>query len=137
FLSLGVFDKTLSELPSGSQVLIDATDTDYIDPDVLTMIREFRDSTGPQRDIKVSLRGFSAVHHLEDEIQFVDYSSRELQNEITPAQVLQILREGNERFRTGRRLPRDLNAQIHGSSIGQFPLAVVLSCIDSRNPAEI
>lgn len=137
FLSLGVIDKTLSELPNGSQVLIDATDTEYIDPDVLTMIREFRDSTGPQRDIKVSLRGFSAVHHLEDEIQFVDYSSRELQNEITPAQVLQILREGNERFRTGRRLPRDLNAQIHGSSIGQFPLAVVLSCIDSRNPAEI
>ncbi len=137
FLSAGVIDRTLSELPDGTHVLLDATDTEYIDPDILTMIKEFRDSTAPQRGIKVSLTGFSKAYELADEIQYVDYSSRELQSEITPAQVLKILQEGNERFRTGHRLPRDLRAQIHGSSAGQFPLAVVLSCIDSRNPVEI
>jgi carbonic anhydrase len=137
FLSAGVIEKTLSELPDGTHVLFDATDTQYIDPDILTMIKEFRDFTGPQRNIKVSLTGFAKAHQLDDQIQYVDYSSRELQSEITPAQVLRILEEGNERFRTGHRLPRDLRAQIHGSSVGQFPLAVVLSCIDSRNPVEI
>jgi len=137
FLSAGVIDKTLSQLPRGTHVLLDATNTEYIGSDILTMIKDFRDTTAPRRNIKVSLRGFADAYELEDELQFVDYSSRELQREITPEQVLKILQEGNERFRTGRRLPRDLQAQIYGSSVGQFPLAVVLSCIDSRNPAEI
>lgn len=137
FLSRGVLDQTLTGLKNGTHVMLDATDSEYIDPDILTMIKEFRDFTAPQRDIKVSLKGFSEKHELKDEIQYVDYSSRELQSEISPAQVLEILRDGNERFRTGQRLPRDLQTQIHGSAVGQFPLAVVLSCIDSRNPIEI
>jgi len=137
FLNRGVLDRTLSELPEGTHVLLDATDTEFIDPDILTLIKEFCDEIAPQRNIKVSLKGFLDHHELHDELQFVDYSSRELQQEISPAQVLEILQEGNQRFRTGQRLPRDLKAQIHGSSVGQFPLAVVLSCIDSRNPVEI
>jgi carbonic anhydrase/SulP family sulfate permease len=47
------------------------------------------------------------------------------------------LLEGNERFRTGRRLTRDLDRQLHATAKGQHPLAVVLSCIDSRTPAEL
>jgi carbonic anhydrase/SulP family sulfate permease len=137
FLNRGVLDKTLTEIPDGSHVMLDATSTQYIDPDILTLIKEFRDFVAPRHNIKLSLKGFGGDHELEDHIQYVDYSSRELQTEITPEQVLNILREGNERFRTGKRLPRDIHAQIHGSSIGQFPLAVVLSCIDSRTPVEL
>ncbi|MDB5337865.1 MAG: sulfate transporter, partial [Planctomycetaceae bacterium] len=65
------------------------------------------------------------------------YSTRELQGQITSTQVLQILAEGNERFRTGRRLSRDLNRQLLATAQGQHPLAVVLSCIDSRTPSEL
>ncbi len=137
FLSAGVLDRTLAELPDGTHVHLDATDTEYIDPDILMMIKEFCDFTASQRNIKVSLTGFNGDHQLLDQIQFVDYSSRELQSAISPAQVLKIMQEGNERFRTGNRLPRDLRAQIHGSAFGQFPLAVVLSCIDSRTPVEV
>jgi carbonic anhydrase len=67
----------------------------------------------------------------------VDYSTRDLQQLLTSAQVLQILQEGNERFRTGKRLTRDLNRQLQATAVGQHPLAVVLSCIDSRTPAEL
>ena len=56
---------------------------------------------------------------------------------MTPRQALEILQEGNEQLRSGRRLPRDLNRQIYATSRGQHPLAVVLSCIDSRTPAEL
>jgi carbonic anhydrase/SulP family sulfate permease len=87
--------------------------------------------------VQVSLRGFRDKYKLDDEIQFVDYSTRELQEQLSAQQVLQILREGNERFRTGHRLTRDLGRQINASAKGQHPLAVVLSCIDSRTPAEI
>jgi carbonic anhydrase/SulP family sulfate permease len=67
----------------------------------------------------------------------VDYSTRELQTALTPQQVLQILKDGHERFRTGRRLTRDLGRQVRATADGQHPLAVVLSCIDSRAPAEL
>jgi len=137
FLNRGVLDKTFAEIPDGSHVLLDATDTQYIDPDILTLIKEFCDYIAPRHDIKVSLKGFNGEYELEDRLQYVDYSSRELQSEITPEQVLNILQDGNERFRTGKRLPRDLRAQIHGASGGQFPLAAVLSCIDSRTPVEL
>jgi carbonic anhydrase/SulP family sulfate permease len=56
---------------------------------------------------------------------------------LTPEQVMQILRDGNERFRTGQRLTRDLVRQVNATAMGQSPMAVVLSCIDSRTPAEL
>jgi carbonic anhydrase/SulP family sulfate permease len=56
---------------------------------------------------------------------------------MSPQQVLDVLREGNRRFRTGHRLSRDFSRQVVATAKGQSPLAVVLSCIDSRVPAEL
>ena len=50
---------------------------------------------------------------------------------------MQILKDGHERFRTGQRLTRDLSRQVRATAGGQHPLAVVLSCIDSRAPVEL
>src|SRR5262249_6633059 len=38
---------------------------------------------------------------------------------------------------TGHRLTRDYSRQLTTTALGQHPLAVVLSCIDSRTPAEL
>jgi carbonic anhydrase len=124
-------------VPRGGQVLLDAQDTDYIDPDILALIRDFKEQMAPARGVEVSLIGFRSKYHLEDQIQYVDHSTRELQDALTPQQALQILKEGHERFRTGRRLSRDLGRDLGATAAGQYPLAVVLSCIDSRTPAEL
>ncbi len=58
-------------------------------------------------------------------------------NEMTPDQVFEFLKKGNERFVSKKRLNHDYNAQKRSSSEGQYPAAVILSCIDSRAPAEI
>jgi carbonic anhydrase len=83
------------------------------------------------------LLGFRNKYQLFDQIQYVDYSTRELQSALSPEQVLLILREGHDRFRAGRRLTRDLGRQASATAKAQHPLAVVLSCIDSRTPAEL
>jgi carbonic anhydrase/SulP family sulfate permease len=138
FLNKAALTRMLDEVPRGGHVLFDASSTDYIDPDVLALIREFDETTGPARGIEVSLRGFKDRYLLEDRTQFVDYSTRELQERMSPAQVLQLLKEGHERFRTGRQLSRDFRRDVQATGdVGQHPLAVVLSCIDSRVPAEI
>ncbi len=137
FLNRASLEKALRSAPRGTHVLLDAHGTDYIDPDILALIREFKDRTAPVRGVQVSLRGFRTKYQLQDQIQYVDYSTRELQDQVTPTQVLHILREGNQRFRQGRRLTRDLGRQLDASARGQHPLAVVLSCIDSRTPGEL
>ena len=136
FLNRARLDQALNEVPAGGHVLLDARQTVYIDPDVLGLIHDFKEHTGPARSVTVSLLGFRKKYHLDDEIQYVDYSNRTIQSQITPEQALQILKEGNERFRTGRQLTRDSGRQINATSEGQFPLAAVLSCIDSRTPTE-
>lgn len=63
--------------------------------------------------------------------------TKEQRDRMTPGQVLDTLRQGNERFRTGKMVSRDYRDQQRTSAAGQFPAAVVLGCIDSRAPAEI
>jgi carbonic anhydrase len=63
--------------------------------------------------------------------------TKEQRDRLTPGQVLDAMKKGNERFRTGNMASRDYLDQQRTSAAGQFPAAVVLGCIDSRAPAEI
>lgn len=138
FFSRAALEQALGEVPPGGHVLIDARDTDYIDPDVLEFLLEYRDKIAPARHVDVNLVGFKERYpQLADQIQFVDYTTRDLQAKVHPNRVLDLLREGNERFRTGKRIERDFRRQVERTAPGQAPLAVVLSCIDSRTPAEL
>jgi len=137
FLNRAALSHVLAEVPRHGRVLLDAQNTDYIDPDVLDLIRDFKEQAGPARDIDVSLIGFRNEYKFKDQIQYVDYSTRELQAALTPQQVLQILKDGHERARTGQRLTRDFIRQVRATAEGQHPLAVALSCIDSRTPVEL
>ena len=56
---------------------------------------------------------------------------------MTPEQALAELKAGNARFVAGHPLKRDLPADVKATASGQYPIAVVLSCLDSRQPIEI
>jgi carbonic anhydrase/SulP family sulfate permease len=137
FLNRAALERSLHDAPPGTHVLLDARRTDYIDPDVLSLIRNFRDVVAPAHGVRVSLRGFREKYQLHDDIQFVDYTTQELQEQLTPAKVLQILHEGNQRFRSGRSLDRDLKKQLREEIVNQHPMAVLISGIHSRIPAEL
>lgn len=55
---------------------------------------------------------------------------------LTPDAIVELMRRGNQRFRRGEKQPRDALAEQRSSAKGQYPAAVILSCIDSRAPAE-
>ena len=59
------------------------------------------------------------------------------QEQISPDTALQMLKEGNSRFVQNKMISRNLQGQVTDTSTGQFPFAAILSCIDSRVPAEI
>jgi len=57
-------------------------------------------------------------------------------DQMTAEQIITMMQQGNERFRTGKETPHNYLAQQKASAKGQYPAAVILSCIDSRAPAE-
>ena len=63
--------------------------------------------------------------------------NKELQDAITPAMALDLLKEGNKRFVNNLKVNRNLLQQANETSDGQHPFAVILSCIDSRTSAEL
>jgi carbonic anhydrase len=63
--------------------------------------------------------------------------TKEAQTKITPAKALEMLKQGNERFVSGKVLKRDYLAQVKQTSEGQFPFAAIVSCLDSRIPPAI
>ena len=62
--------------------------------------------------------------------------SAEEQAALTPDTVIDLLKEGNQRFLNGTLTSRDHSAQVRNSTLGQYPKAVILSCLDSRVPVE-
>ena len=62
--------------------------------------------------------------------------TKEEQQSLTPDKIMTLLKEGNERFVKGELTVKDFPKQIIEASKGQYPKAVILSCLDSRVPIE-
>ena len=63
--------------------------------------------------------------------------TRALRDALTPLEAIDVLRKGNERFVNNLKANRNLLQQVNETSDGQHPMAIVLSCIDSRTSAEL
>jgi carbonic anhydrase len=66
-----------------------------------------------------------------------DALTHEQRDKMTPEQIIQEMREGNERFQRGETKPRSYLREQKASAKGQYPAAALLTCIDSRAPAEV
>lgn len=80
-----------------------------------------------RHDQNLSTNGAEAVHT----------HTKEIRESLSPADALQILKDGNERFSGNLKANRNLLQQVNETRDGQFPFAAVLSCIDSRTSAEL
>lgn len=62
--------------------------------------------------------------------------TKEAQASLTPDAVIEDFKSGNKRFMSNDLTMRDHSAQVRKTTLGQYPKAVILSCIDSRVPVE-
>jgi len=135
FLNKANIQRTFEHLPTYSEVVIDATRSKYIDYDVYEIIQNFK-IEAQQKRIKLTienLRGFGVLPPVEN-ARALTYDT---QQALTPAKVLALLKEGNERFVNNLKSNRNLLEQINDTRQGQFPLAIILSCMDSRTSVEL
>ncbi|WP_428944988.1 carbonic anhydrase [Pantoea sp. FN060301] len=70
-------------------------------------------------------------------ISFAASLSKDERDGMTPDSVIERFKQGNLRFRENRPVKHNFLEQKRSSIAGQYPAAVILSCIDSRAPAEI
>jgi carbonic anhydrase len=62
--------------------------------------------------------------------------TKEQRDKMTADEIIQQMKAGNERFRSGKPQHRDLMREAKATAKGQYPAAIVFSCVDSRAPAE-
>ncbi len=135
FLNKANIQQTFEQLPVDSEVIIDATRSKYIDYDVFEIIENFK-IEARRKHIKLTtenLRGFGVLKPVEN----ARAPTYDTQQALTPAKVLAILKEGNERFVNNLKSNRNLLEQINDTRQGQFPIAIILSCMDSRTSVEL
>jgi carbonic anhydrase len=66
-----------------------------------------------------------------------DTLTKAQRDSMTPEQIIEAMKRGNARFQRGERKARNYLGEQRASAAGQYPAAVLLSCIDSRAPAEV
>lgn len=66
FLNKASIKLTLDHLPADTTVVIDATQSQYIDFDVLELIREFKEVKAPQKNINCQLIGFKEKYGIDN-----------------------------------------------------------------------
>ncbi len=135
FLNKANILQTLDHLPDRSEVVIDATSTRYIDYDVFEIIQNFK-IEAEQKGIKLVIENLSGYGNIEPVSNALPHT-KETQWFLTPGRVLEILQEGNRRFVHNLRSNRNLLEQVNITREGQFPMAIILSCIDSRTSVEL
>lgn len=135
FLNKANIKRTLEHVPANSDVVIDATRSKYMDYDVYEVIEDFKNEA-QFKNIKLTLenmRGFGTLKPIENARSHT-YAS---QQALTPVDVLAILQDGNENFINNLEANRNLLEQVNDTQQGQFPLAIILSCMDSRTSVEL
>jgi MFS superfamily sulfate permease-like transporter len=155
FLNKANIMVSLENVPENSSLILDASKTKYIDYDVLEVMREFIEVKAPARSIHLTLIGFKEEYAIENtesiyDVILADEKKNEpndelhrelyqqsLQEKITPAQALQVLKEGNFRFVNNLKSNHNLLAQVNVTKDNQYPFAAILSCIDSRTSVEL
>lgn len=136
FLNKASLLAELSAIPKNSQLIIDARYSNYIDKEISELINEFQQEQAPLRQISLNLIGFKDHYDIHNYIDFLNVTTYDVQANLTPPQVLNLLLEGNLRFLHDTRIHRTTKIDIKYTAETQHPMAVVLGCIDSRVPVE-
>jgi carbonic anhydrase len=137
FLNKASIKDVLWKIPEGSKAIIDATNSEYIDEDVLELINDFKTTVAPDRNIQLNILGIKDRYESNDLIRFTNVLDKKTQQSFTPEEVLEFLKKGNQRFVKGEWSDKYYHHQISATSSDQNPVAVIVSCIDSRTSPEI
>ncbi|MCZ2129745.1 MAG: carbonic anhydrase [Bacteroidia bacterium] len=136
FLSKATMKNALWQIPEKSKVIIDASRAVFIDHDIRELLDDFKTTVAKERQIQLNIIGGNEDTNVADYLQFENVIDQKQQEYLTPKEVIELLKDGNERFVNGTLSRKFFPNQVKATSKGQHPMAIVVSCIDSRTTAE-
>ncbi len=136
FLNKASLVAELAAIPRASQLIIDARYSRYIDKEIIELIKDFQIEQAAHKEISLNLIGFKEHYDIHNFIDFINVTTYDVQANLSPQDVLVLLREGNERFIKDKRIHRSPQIDIHYTAKTQHPIGIVLGCVDSRVPVE-
>ncbi len=137
FLNKASIKNTLWNVEPNGKVIIDARNSEYIDDDVLEIINDFKTTRAPEQGIQTNVVGLKQHYELEDQVDFINVLDSEKLRKMSPFEILDILKQGNKRFANGVASDKYFHHQIEAISKNENPMAIVVSCIDSRISPDI
>lgn len=81
FLNKAAIKNTLASIPRGSKLIIDASNTKYIDFDVVELIKDFKNIKADDKEIDLTLKGFKEQYNL-DTVEFKHVKIKEAKEAI-------------------------------------------------------
>jgi carbonic anhydrase len=137
FLNKASIKNTLWNVPDNSKVIIDATFSSYIDLDVVEILQDFENTFAKAHNIEVNMIGLKESYDLGEEIDFVDKDLEKAKLKSTPEDILEYFIEGNKNYINGKLISHRLRNKELTDFVTISPLAVILTCIDFREPVNM
>ncbi|MBD1395782.1 bifunctional SulP family inorganic anion transporter/carbonic anhydrase [Pontibacter sp. JH31] len=134
FLNKPAIKSTLWNLPKNSQIIIDATFATYIEPDVIEILHDFQDTFARENDIEVIMTGLRESYAAKNQEEVMDVNTEVTNVLATPQDILDYLKDGNQRYVDGNLVSRRLRNKELMDFIKEAPLAAVVNSIDMREP---
>lgn len=137
FFNKASIKNTLWNVPENSRVIIDATFSSYIDNDVLEIMEDFKNTFAKEHNISLSIIGLKEKYSLGKDLEFIQDEIQESKEKSTPGEILEYLKEGNQRYVDGKLVSKRLRNKELMDFINAPPLAAVVNCIDMREPLNV
>ncbi|MEX2513173.1 MAG: SulP family inorganic anion transporter [Cyclobacteriaceae bacterium] len=135
FLNKPAIKRTLWNLPKNTKVVIDASFASYIDRDVLGILDDYQNTFAKENGIDVTIMGLQDSYKPNSNVKKVDANPLiDKKDLFTPQQILEYLKNGNQRYVDGNLVSRRFRNKELMDFIKDEPLAVVINCIDMREP---
>ncbi len=134
FLNKPAIKRILWNLPKGTRITIDASFSSYIEPDVLEILNDYQTTFARENAIDFTIVGLKDSYAPSNEVVIDKPAVINRADLKKPANVLQYLKEGNKRYADGNLVSRRFQNKKLKDFIKDVPLAVVVNCIDMREP---
>ena len=134
FLNKPAIKRTLWNLPKGSKVIVDASFSSYIEPDIIEIFKDYKQTFAVENNIDFSILGMGENLSSKKKIILDRKDTQDRTDLNSPQKILNFLEEGNKRYTDGDLVSRRYQNKKLKDFIKVAPLAVMVNCIDMREP---
>ena len=134
FLNKPAIKKILWGLPKNSKITVDATFSTYVEHDIIEILNDFRNTFARENGIEVVVIGLRERYSPNSQIKLERGYAKNKKDFDTPQEILDHLTEGNQNYVEGNLVSKRLRNKELMEFIKEAPLAVVINCIDMREP---